>query len=329
MGTQSQQTNYSPNFHGKGDSSPMVRSSPLANHHHSNHSPLRLEPINGRVSGGSRTRHRSNSPNSHELLSARSSTTNKPKTISFSSSLENVSLDDKELALADGGVRDHGSSTPSPSILNGDEPVFKSASKSNSEQSRTSESGGRREGLDSVGRSSMKIDHRNKQISDQRLSLRKKDKNNNQEKARKPSSSTISSGGQHGSSSNENSLFIANEHHKLDAGDRSTLAVGGSICSKEINAMKLRSSVDRRLAQKRQSRVIKMLAILVLEFFTCWCPLHIINLISLYKPALVYQAIGGYLQFKQLIWKLLNSSTVELQRVLLFCRSENAVGNDY
>lgn len=290
MGSQSQQTNYSPNC----QSSPMVRGSPL--NPSSNHSPLRLEPINGRAGGGGRPkRHGSTSPNSHELLSTRTST-NKPKTISFSSSLENVSLDEK--APNDSAVRDQAPSTPSPSILfNGDEhsPVFKSASmnrKSNPEQSKSLEIG-RREGLDSVDRSSMKIDHRNtQQISDQRLSLRKKDKNNNQEKTRKPSSSTISSGGQHGSSSNENSLFIATEHHKLGTADGTTLAVTGSICSKEINAMKLRSSVDRRLAQKRQSRVIKMLAILVLEFFTCWCPLHIINLISLYRPKLVYQAIG-------------------------------------
>lgn len=265
----------------------MVRGSHLANH-----SPLRLEPINGRASSGqqaygSRTRQRSTSPSSHELLSARSSTTTKPKTISFSSSLENVSLDDKELVLAA-----NGSAIPSPSIFNGDEhsPVFKSASISSS-KTQNSEHG---KNLDSMGRSSVKIsDHRAQQI-DQRLSLRKKDKNNNQEKARKPSSSTISSGGgggQHGSTSNENSLFLSTDHHHHS--ERSTLAVTGSIVSKEITAMKLRSSVDRRLAQKRQSRVIKMLAILVLEFFTCWCPLHIINLISLYRPKLVYQAIGG------------------------------------
>ena len=268
----------------------MLRGSPLVNH---SASPLRLEPVNGRVGGDGgqhRARHRSTSPASHELLSARSSTTAKPKTISFSSSLENVSLDDKELALAPNGSAVRDQATPSPSIFNGHEhsPVFKSgsigSSKTNSEKSKNC----RREGLDSLGRSSVKID-RPQQI-DQRFSLRKKDRNNNQEKARKPSSSTISSGGPHGSSSNENSLFIPTEHHKLDP-DR--LAVSGSIVSKEINAMKLRSSVDRRLAQKRQSRVIKMLAILVLEFFTCWCPLHIINLISLYNPKLVYQAIGG------------------------------------
>ena len=178
--------------------------------------------------------------------------------------------------------------TPSPSIFTNDEhsPVFKSVSVSSGKNLEISSSGGG-SGKDLKSRSPIKIDLRAQQLN-QHFSLRKKDKNNNQEKFRKPSSSTISStGGQHGSS-NEDSLFASNEHHPHS--HHKSTALNSSYY--KDNAMKLRSSVDRRLAQKRQSRVIKMLAILVVEFFVCWTPLHCINLISLYKPKIVYQFIG-------------------------------------
>lgn len=251
--------------------------SPLMN------SPLRLEPIiNGRSTNHkllNKNKHRSTSPSSHELLSAKSSTISKlskPKTISFSSSLENTSLDDRE-----------NGDQPSPSIFIEDDhsPVFKSLSV-NSKNLEIR----KKDKLEA--KSSVKIDRIAQQINNlSSFSLRKKDKNNNQEKFRKPSSSTISNVSRHGSSSNENSQFATNEQNKQETvGDR--LTVQTLTSSNKDSTMKLRSSVDRRLAQKRQSRVIKMLAILVAEFFVCWTPLHTINLISLYKPKIVYQALG-------------------------------------
>ena len=58
------------------------------------------------------------------------------------------------------------------------------------------------------------------------------------------------------------------------------------------NQVQLRSSVDRHLAEKRQSHVLRMLVTVIVEFFVCWTPLHVINLLSLYYPQVVYQAIG-------------------------------------
>lgn len=58
------------------------------------------------------------------------------------------------------------------------------------------------------------------------------------------------------------------------------------------SVVQLRSSVDRHLAEKRQSHVLRMLVTVIVEFFVCWTPLHVINLLSLYYPQVVYQAIG-------------------------------------
>lgn len=249
------------------------------------------------------------------MLSARSSSS-KPKTISFSSSLENVSLDEKEIVfkmhkngLAQQMLNNDQQTTPTPSMIFSDEhsPVFKTVS-TNSKNLEILDDKKNEDHLRSSlkSRSPAKQSENASAQSDYHLSLRRKDRNNNHEKVRKPSSSTISSA-QHGSSSNDNSPFTSNnpnhqkhQHHnqqpssqqqshhgKLDS-YRSTISSNHN----KDTAMKLRSSVDRRLTQKRQSRVIKMLAILILEFFVAWLPLHVINLITLYKPK-----IYGYLGY--------------------------------
>lgn len=287
-GTQSQ-TNYSTNYQEKTDSS-MIRPTSI------NSSPLLLEQVNGCSSNNqlreSKIRHRPTSPNAHELLTAKSSNS-KPKTISFSSSIENMSLDEKEMTL-----QNDQPTTPSPSIFTTNDdhsPVFKTQSANSTcknVENKNLETSGKSDDL--KARSPIKSDRTSQQQIDLRFNLKRKDKNNNSEKMRKPSSSTVSSG-QHGSSSNDNSPFISNleqqpHNLKLD-GSVSGNKLTPSSNNKE-QAVKLRSSVDRRLAQKRQSRVIKMLAVLVGEFFICWLPLHCINLISLYKPKLVYETIG-------------------------------------
>ncbi|RWS26313.1 cholecystokinin receptor-like protein [Leptotrombidium deliense] len=62
--------------------------------------------------------------------------------------------------------------------------------------------------------------------------------------------------------------------------------------SRIIRGLKLRSSVDQRLVQQRQSRVIRMLFVVVIEFFICWTPLHFINTVSLFYPRAVYRGLG-------------------------------------
>lgn len=55
----------------------------------------------------------------------------------------------------------------------------------------------------------------------------------------------------------------------------------------------LRSShTERSLMAKR--RVVRMLFVLVAEFFICWSPLFIVNLLSLYIPRQVYAALGSF-----------------------------------
>ncbi|XP_022258236.1 cholecystokinin receptor type A-like [Limulus polyphemus] len=49
---------------------------------------------------------------------------------------------------------------------------------------------------------------------------------------------------------------------------------------------------DRSLSQKR--RVIKMLFVVVLEFFLCWSPIYVLNTITLFYPVVVYQGLGYY-----------------------------------
>ena len=51
------------------------------------------------------------------------------------------------------------------------------------------------------------------------------------------------------------------------------------------------SNAERSLASKR--RVIKMLFVVVLEFFVCWTPVYVINTASLYDFPAVYRALGS------------------------------------
>nr|XP_045626194.1 tachykinin-like peptides receptor 99D [Procambarus clarkii] len=52
------------------------------------------------------------------------------------------------------------------------------------------------------------------------------------------------------------------------------------------------ASQERSLMAKR--RVVRMLFVLVAEFFICWSPLFIVNLLSLYIPRQVYAALGSF-----------------------------------
>ncbi|XP_063697591.1 cholecystokinin receptor type A-like [Culicoides brevitarsis] len=51
-----------------------------------------------------------------------------------------------------------------------------------------------------------------------------------------------------------------------------------------------KSNPEKSLQNKK--RVIKMLLLVVLEFFICWTPLYIINTIILFDPILIYQDLG-------------------------------------
>jgi hypothetical protein len=52
----------------------------------------------------------------------------------------------------------------------------------------------------------------------------------------------------------------------------------------------IRSNAEKSLLNKK--RVIKMLFVVVLEFFICWTPLYVINTITLFDQKIVYQNLG-------------------------------------
>lgn len=43
---------------------------------------------------------------------------------------------------------------------------------------------------------------------------------------------------------------------------------------------------------KTKRRVLKMLIVVMLEFFICWTPLYVVNTISFFAPDAVYQGLG-------------------------------------
>lgn len=56
------------------------------------------------------------------------------------------------------------------------------------------------------------------------------------------------------------------------------------------NHITIRSNAEKSLLNKK--RVIKMLFVVVLEFFICWTPLYIINTMALFDPKVIYQNLG-------------------------------------
>lgn len=51
-----------------------------------------------------------------------------------------------------------------------------------------------------------------------------------------------------------------------------------------------KSNLKKSLQNKK--RIIKMLFVVVFEFFVCWTPLHVINTVSLFDPPAVYGTLG-------------------------------------
>jgi len=43
---------------------------------------------------------------------------------------------------------------------------------------------------------------------------------------------------------------------------------------------------------KTKRRVLKMLIVVMLEFFICWTPLYVVNTVSFFAPGAVYQGLG-------------------------------------
>ncbi|XP_055842952.1 cholecystokinin receptor type A-like isoform X2 [Episyrphus balteatus] len=63
-----------------------------------------------------------------------------------------------------------------------------------------------------------------------------------------------------------------------------------SLFMKKEQSILRKSNLAKNLENKR--RVVKMLFVLVLEFFICWTPLYVINTITLFNPTVIYQNVG-------------------------------------
>jgi 7 transmembrane receptor (rhodopsin family) len=93
-----------------------------------------------------------------------------------------------------------------------------------------------------------------------------------------------------------------NERQHLRPGEHATqskqhtMVRHATICS---------AYAERSMEAKR--KVIRMLFVLVVEFFVCWTPLHVLNMWYLFWPGALYQAVG--------------STGVALVQLLAYCSS--------
>ncbi|XP_076330410.1 cholecystokinin receptor-like [Tachypleus tridentatus] len=60
----------------------------------------------------------------------------------------------------------------------------------------------------------------------------------------------------------------------------------------DIGSVQTVTNLDRSLSQKK--RVIKMLFVVVLEYFLCWTPIHVLNTITHFDSVAIYQGLGYY-----------------------------------
>lgn len=60
--------------------------------------------------------------------------------------------------------------------------------------------------------------------------------------------------------------------------------------SHSFRFFRCRTNTEKSLQNKK--RVIKMLFVVVLEFFICWTPLYVINTITLFDSQIVYKTLG-------------------------------------
>ncbi|KAG6459545.1 hypothetical protein O3G_MSEX011443 [Manduca sexta] len=69
----------------------------------------------------------------------------------------------------------------------------------------------------------------------------------------------------------------------------------GSCKSNHLPIMKSNSTelCCKKWSAKKPIKVIRMLFVIILEFFVCWTPLHVINTIYLFYPDELYQYIGS------------------------------------
>ncbi|XP_055617201.1 cholecystokinin receptor type A-like isoform X2 [Toxorhynchites rutilus septentrionalis] len=105
-----------------------------------------------------------------------------------------------------------------------------------------------------------------------------------------------------GGSSNNNSIWSEHTHqwtqrvcyyrNNIHSSSLGTKPITG-ICREPIrmkNPALRKSNMEKTLMNKK--RIIKMLFVVVLEFFLCWTPLYVINTMTLFWPNTIYHNLG-------------------------------------
>ncbi|CAH0629114.1 unnamed protein product [Chrysodeixis includens] len=77
---------------------------------------------------------------------------------------------------------------------------------------------------------------------------------------------------------------------RLDADNKSAQSYCMHTVDLEFRHVVRSTHIDKSIEAKR--KVIRMLFVIILEFFVCWTPLHVINTIYLFYPDELYQYIG-------------------------------------
>ncbi|XP_035892100.1 uncharacterized protein LOC118503214 [Anopheles stephensi] len=81
----------------------------------------------------------------------------------------------------------------------------------------------------------------------------------------------------------------------VSTGNAATTATGDdakSDASYQFSRHAIRSTyMDKSIEAKK--KVIRMLFVIIVEFFVCWAPLHILNTVYLYSPSFVYQYVNS------------------------------------
>ncbi|XP_013141583.1 PREDICTED: cholecystokinin receptor-like isoform X2 [Papilio polytes] len=78
------------------------------------------------------------------------------------------------------------------------------------------------------------------------------------------------------------------ENYEVDADKKETYCMHTDI---EFRHVVRSTHIDKSIEAKR--KVIRMLFVIILEFFVCWTPLHVINTIYLFYPDELYKYVGS------------------------------------
>ncbi|XP_043266789.1 cholecystokinin receptor type A-like isoform X1 [Venturia canescens] len=93
----------------------------------------------------------------------------------------------------------------------------------------------------------------------------------------------------------------SNEDKDMLSGSKSTGLSTSRSWHDSIGRRTLRRTNPGR-ALLRKKRIVKMLLVVVLEFFVCWTPLYVINTLALFSPMAVYDGLGSTgISFLQLL----------------------------